>query len=196
MHIPAYAVDRVLDWLTSASPTLLSNVREVHLNILLMNIDAIQGKNVSGLERFGSVTATAVHEAYTNSATREMLGVPMHRMGTYYGPELFSRSDYPEKEPTLVVSPDPHPLREQVLGQIAEALPELRLQVVQNLHFEDYKKLTRRAKWSLTFGEGLDGYFADHVFSVGLFRGIQRSLLHPGFCRTGNGLPILGSSDG
>lgn len=168
IHIPAYAVDLVLDWLTSVSPALLSSVQEVHLNILLMNIDNIQGKNVAGLKRFGKVTCTTAHEAYSNSATREKLGVPLHRLGSYYAPELFSSSDYLKKEPILVVSPDLHPLKEQVLGQIAHALPELSIQVVQNLHFEDYKKLTCRAKWSLTFGEGMDGYFSDHIFSGGV----------------------------
>ena len=168
MHIPAYAVDRVLDWLTSASQELLSKVQDVHLNILLMNIDAIQGKNVSGLKRFGRVTCTTAHEAYSNLRTREILGVPLHRLGTYYGPELFSPSDYRDKESILVVSHDRHPRKEEVLEKIAASLPALRIQIVRNLHFDDYKDLTRRAKWSLTFGEGMDGYFADHLLSGGV----------------------------
>jgi len=48
IHIPAYTVDRLVDWLAAVSPVLLRNIREIHLNILLMNIDNIQGKNVSG----------------------------------------------------------------------------------------------------------------------------------------------------
>src|SRR2546423_1350189 len=73
LHIPAYAVDQVLGWLTSAPPTL-SKVKDLHLNILVQNIDNIQGKNVSGLKRFGKVTCTTAFEAYTNLATREALG--------------------------------------------------------------------------------------------------------------------------
>src|SRR5207247_4311677 len=80
LHMPAYSVDQVLSWLTSASPKLLGNVRDVHLNILVMNIDNIQGKNISGLKRFGKVTCTTAHEAYSNDATREALGVPLHRL--------------------------------------------------------------------------------------------------------------------
>jgi hypothetical protein len=56
-------------------------------------------------------------------------------------------------------------LKEQVLRRIAQALPDLRIQVIQNLSYEDYKNLIRRAKWSLTFGEGLDSYFAEPVYS-------------------------------
>jgi hypothetical protein len=168
IHIPAYTVDRILDWLTSASPTLLSNVREIHLNILLMNIDNIQGKNVSGLKRFGKVTCTTAHEAYTNSTTREAMDVPLHRLSTCVGPEIYSLSGYQEKEALLIVSPDGHPLREKVLHQIAQACPDLTIKIIENLSYGDYTKLVRRAKWSLTFGEGLDGYFIEPVFSGGV----------------------------
>jgi hypothetical protein len=168
IHVPAYTVDRILDWLTSASPTLLSKVREIHLNILLMNIDNIQGKNVSGLKRFGKVTCTTAHEAYTNSTTREAMGVPLHRLSVCIGPEYYSLSGYQEKEDLLIVSPDWHPLKEKVLHQIAQAYPDLTIKVIENLSYGDYRKLVRRAKWSLTFGEGLDGYFIEPVFSGGV----------------------------
>jgi hypothetical protein len=92
IHVPAYTVDRILDWLTSASPALLRNIREIHLNVLLMNIDFIQGKNVSGLKRFGKVTCTTAHEAYTNSTTRNAMGVPLHRLSVCVGPEYYSLS--------------------------------------------------------------------------------------------------------
>lgn len=167
LHIPEYRVNRVLDWL-AASPALLRNVRELQLNVLLQNIDLIQEQNVAGLMRFGKVTCTTAHEAYTSSATREAVGVPLHRLATCNGPELYSRSDYQDKEQVLMVSNDEHPLRELVLHKIAQELPDLKIQVVENLSYEDYAKLAGRAKWSLTFGEGLDAYFVDPVFSGGV----------------------------
>jgi len=168
IHVPAYTVDRILDWLTSASPRLLSNIREIHLNILLMNIDNIQGKNVSGLKRFGKVTCTTAHEAYTNSATRDAMGVPLHRLSVCVGPEYYSLLGYREKEPLLIVSPDWHPLKEEVLHRIAQACPDLTIKIIENLSYEEYRNLARRAKWSLTFGEGLDGYFIEPVFCGGV----------------------------
>lgn len=165
LHMPAYSVNRVLDWLTTASSTSLRNIRQVHLNILVQNIDLIQGKNVAGLKQFGRVTCTTAHEAYTNLATREAMGVPLHRLGVLNGPEFYSRASYENKEPLLIVSRDKHPLKKQVLEHIAQALPELKIQIIQDLSYEDFKKVIRRAKWSLTFGEGLDGYFIEPAFS-------------------------------
>jgi hypothetical protein len=168
IHIPEYTVDRVSDWLTSASRTLLSNIPEIHLNILLMNIDLIQGKNVAGLKRFGKVTCTTAHEAYTNLATREALDVPLHRLSCCNGPEFYSLSGYQAKGPLLIVSNDSHPLKEQVLRQVAQGCPDLTIKVIENLLYEDYMRLVRRAKWSLTFGEGLDAYFSEPVWSGGV----------------------------
>jgi hypothetical protein len=168
VHIPAYAINRVLDWLTSAAPTLLRNIREVHLNVLLFNIDNIQGQNVRALLDFGRVTATTAHEAYSNAATREAVGVSLHRLSVCNGPENYSLSGYEDKEPLLIVSPDRHLLKGEVLQQIAQVCPKLRIQVIENLHYRDYMRLVRRAKWALTFGEGLDGYFAEPVWSGGV----------------------------
>jgi hypothetical protein len=168
VHIPAYAVNRVLDWLTSAAPALLRNIREVHLNVLLMNIDNIRGKNVRGLLSFGMVTCTTAHEAYTNLATRNAMGVPLHRLSVCNGPENYSLSGYEEKESLLIVSPDKHSQKEEILQHIAQVCPKLTIQIIKDLHYEDYLRLARRAKWSLTFGEGLDGYFAEPVWSGGV----------------------------
>jgi len=63
---------------------------------------------------------------------------------------------------------DGHLLRGEVLQKIAQAFPALRIQIIQDLHYEDHRKLIRRAKWALPFGEGLDSYFGDTIFSGGV----------------------------
>jgi hypothetical protein len=162
-----------------------------------MNIDNIQGKNVSGLKRFGRVTCTTAHEAYTNSATREAMGVPLHRLSVCVGPEYYSLSGYRDKEPLLIVSPDPQPLKEKVLHRIAQACPDLTIKIIENLSYGDYRKLARRAKWSLTFGEGLDGYFLEPVFSGGVsFAVFNDRFFYPAVFTSGDPLPILGGSNG
>jgi hypothetical protein len=168
LHIPDYQVNQVSEWLASASQTLLRNVRELHLNVMIFNIDLMKAQNVAGLTRFGKVTCTTAHEAYSNPATRATMGVALHRLVICTGAEFYSPSPYQDKESILIVSPDTHPLRELVLQKIARMLPDLRIQVIQDLSYEDYRRLIRRAKWSLTFGEGLDGYFSEPVFSGGI----------------------------
>lgn len=184
LHIPEYTVDRVVDWLAHDAQPLLRKVRELHLNVLLQNIDLVQGQNVKGLERFGKVTATTGHEAYSNAATRAALGISLHKLGTCNGPELYTFSGYEQREPLMIVSADAHPMRDAVLQEITTKLPELKIQVIENLAYQDYEKLTRRARWSLTFGEGLDGYFVDPAFSGGVsFAVYNESYFTPAFAQ-------------
>jgi SAM-dependent methyltransferase len=167
LHIPEYAVNRVARWLDAVSSSLLRNIGTIHLNVMLQNIDQIEGQDIGELKRFGTVTVTTGHEAYGNAQIRKALGAPLHKLGIWIGAELYDRRAYRDKEPILVVSHDEHPLKEQVLGQIARSLPQLQIRIVHNISYEEYKALISRAKWSLTFGEGLDGYFAETVFSGG-----------------------------
>ena len=62
-------------------------------------------------------------------------------------------------ENLLIVSPDPSPHRERVLNTIRSSLPDLEIRTIQSMPFEEYTKLEQDAKWSITFGEGCDGYF-------------------------------------
>lgn len=184
LHIPDYEVNQVSEWLSSASRGLLQKVRELHLNVMIFNIDMIKGQDVAGLTRFGKVTCITAHEAYSNQETRSAIGVPLHKMAICTGAEFYSRAEYKDKESILIVSADPHPLREVVLDKIAKELPNLIIRVIQDLTYEDYKRLIRRAKWSLTFGEGLDGYFTEPVFSGGIsFAVFNPRFFTPGFAQ-------------
>jgi hypothetical protein len=167
IHIPEYAIDRFADWLESYSPKL-KHVKEVHLNVLVQHIDIMREQDLSRLAPFGKVTCTTAHEAYSNADIREELGVSLHRLSCCNGPERYTLSAYADKEQLLMVGHDEHPLKEAVLDQIKKAFPALRIQVIRNLTFEQYLDVARRAKWSLTFGEGLDSYFSDTVWSGGV----------------------------
>lgn len=184
LHIPEYTVNQVVAWLDRDSAKSIRNIREIHFNVLLQNIDLVQGQNLEALRNFGAVTCTTAHESYASRATREALGIPTHRLGCFHGPELFHRVAYDEKENLLVVSNDDHPLKKEVLKQISESLPELRIQVIANLSYEKYKELIRRAKWCLTFGEGLDSYFAEVVYSGGVsFAAFNERFFTPAFTK-------------
>jgi hypothetical protein len=167
IHVPEYAITRFADWLDSYSPKL-KNVKEVHLNVMVQHIDIMRGQDLTRLAPFGKLTCTTAHEAYSNADIRKELGVSLHRLSCCNGPERYTLSGYADKQQLLMVGHDEHPLKETVLDQIKDALPALRIQVIQNLTFEQYLDVARRAKWSLTFGEGLDSYFSDTVWSGGV----------------------------
>jgi hypothetical protein len=185
INIPENGWTQFLENLSQDDLDRLRRVRHLHFNIMLQNIKQLPEsyqRFIDELRLLGKVTFTTAHQQYSTSKTRAMLGVPLHKLSVYVSPEQYHRRGYLEKKNLLIVSPDPDPHREIVLARIREQLPDLRIQVIRNLTYEEYKKRIEEAKWSLTFGEGLDGYFVETIFSGGIgFAVYNRDFFTPDF---------------
>lgn len=188
IHVPEYCVNRVVTWARELGGEAWSRIPAVHWNVLVQNIDQVQDQNVQALLPFGRVTCTTAHEAYCNPATRTSLGVPLHRLSVPVDLSKFTRRSHAEKKDILIVSPDPHPDKSRILQRISASFPRLRVQEIRGLDYEDYLKLISRAKWSLTFGEGLDGYFIEPIYCGGVsFAVYNERFFTPAFA----GLPTV-----
>ena len=62
------------------------------------------------------------------------------------------------------ISPDLHPDKNLIIDELKK-IPGLKIQIINKLTYNEYKHLISMAKWSLTLGEGLDGYFIEPIFS-------------------------------
>ena len=140
-----------------------------YFNILLQNIDAAPNPVfVNRLKLSGAVTITTAHKAYSGEDTRRRYGCPVHHLSVWVSPEKYIYKKYEEKRELIVVSPDDHELRGDVLNKIQAQLPVFEFVVIKNMNYSAYQKIISEARFSLTFGEGLDGYFAEPVFSGGI----------------------------
>jgi hypothetical protein len=171
IHVPEYSSHMFFSNLTYFDHRRLSKIGKVHINIMLQNILLLSPLNLQAIDRLRQLGRMSCTTAYDQDCTPEMrnkLGFPIHKFSWYLSPEKYSRRRYLEKENLMIVSPDPHPMRQKMLDLIATRFPRLRIQTIRNLHYEDYKELISRAKWSLTFSSGLDGYFVETIFSGGI----------------------------
>ena len=69
-----------------------------------------------------------------------------------------------EKEKIIAVSPDAFVFdgvskKDETLKYLKEALPDYEKVIINDLTLEEYKKLISREMFTITFGEGYDGYF-------------------------------------
>ena len=165
VYIPETYVETFLNNI----PQKLFNIKQRHFNIMNQNGEYFPSMTcIERLKKLGKVTCTACYERDATVEIRNKLGVPIHKLLYYVSSEQYFRKKYNEKDDLMVVSPDPHLKKEEVLRTIATKFPQLKITIIQDLTYQDYKKLISRAKWSLTFGEGLDGYFAETIFSGGI----------------------------
>jgi hypothetical protein len=136
---------------------------------MLQNIDLLPSITwLQKMKQLGKVTCTTAHERYSTQEMRRELGFPLHKLSWFLSPEKYIKKAYSEKENLMIVSHDDHPRKSLVLNMITKKMPNMRIQIIQNLTYNAYKQLISQAKWALTFGEGLDGYFVEAVFSGGI----------------------------
>lgn len=163
IHVPEGYIDSFL--VENISRLRRADVRW-SFNILLQNIDQLPSReSVSRLQELGQVTATVAHAAYANADTASRLGCPVHMLSTWICPEKFERVPFQEKDRLIIVSPDPHPFKSAIIGKIREALPDHQIIEIRRMTYREYRALIRLAKFAFTFGEGLDGYFIESIFS-------------------------------
>jgi hypothetical protein len=169
IHIPEYCLKQFLHSLSYDDYLRLKKIKDVHINILLQNIALLSPMEyIERMKELGKLTCTTAHEKYSCLELRKKLGFPLHKLSWFLSPEMYKKKRYVEKEDLMIVSPDIHPKKSEVLSLIAGHFPNLKIQIIQNLTYEQYKNLISRAKWALTFGEGLDGYFVETIFSGGI----------------------------
>jgi hypothetical protein len=169
IHIPELSVEGFAENHSIQARLQPKKIKYLHINILLQNIEYTPSReSVEKLRKLGRVTCTTAHQAYSGHETEEKIGCHIHKLSTWVSPEQYLKRGYSEKNSLMVISPDEHELRSVVLSSIKKAFPRLRLQVIKNLSYEEYKRVISKAKWAITFGEGLDGYFIEPIFSGGI----------------------------
>ena len=166
IHLPEFLVKYFVPLLSAKDKSWITGLKGCHLNIMNQNILLMPDPGIvrSLTETCSTVTITTAHQKYCTQYYRAYYGVPIHKLSVWISPEQYQFTPWEHKEALLVVSPDKHPMKEVILEQL-QKIEGLTIQIIQDLTYEEYKVLVSRAKWALTFGEGLDGYFIEPVFS-------------------------------
>ncbi len=167
VNIPEYAVRDFVDMCcTTELQKWLQGVDKCFINIMLQNIQLIPNRDdINYLKTISHLSVTTAHERYTSKETVAYFDCAVHKFSVFISPEQYRKTQFDKKENLLVYSPDENPHKKIVLETLNKTFPELKLQEIRNMSYQKYKEIISRAKWSVTFGEGLDGYFIEPIFS-------------------------------
>ena len=169
IHVPEYASHDVFTSLQKYKD-YLTNVKDLGINILNQNILLMQPP-VDVAKWFSvtkNVTQTTAHSKYATQELSNKYYLPTHHLSTFVDQTQYKYLSFNDKRNLVVFSPDITPTREQIVTTLEKTLPEFEFVTIQNMTYEKYKQTISSAKFTVTFGEGFDGYFVESFFSGGI----------------------------
>ncbi len=162
LHLPEVHVHEFLKWLEKHG----KKISGLRINMMLQNIDLCPSlDDISRLKKFASITCTTAHRAYSTYDVEHRLGCPVFHLSVQIDPQKYRRVEYSEKENIIVYSPDFCPEKLKVLAHLRNALPTYEFHEIRGISYEEYLRLIERIKFSISFGEGLDAYYIEPIFS-------------------------------
>ncbi len=181
LHIPESYVGIFRAALDKEDLSFLKAVPDLQINLLNQNIEMMPDPvALKGLyDLTGNITQTAAHHRYATQEVCDRWRMPTHLFSVHIEMGQYAPLPFNQKSKTLVVSPDANADKERILARLREELSDYRLVVVQGLTFDQYMCLVASSRFSVTFGEGFDGYFADPFRVGGVGFGVYNTEFFP-----------------
>lgn len=172
LHIPEYMCkERFYKHLTRKDKKILINIPSFQINILNQNIELMpEPKKINKLKELTTnITQTIAHDRYATQEVCNKWGIPTHLLSVHIDLKGYKSYSFEEKEKIIVLSPDDNYMKQQIIEKLKIEMPDFKLIIVQNITFDDYMDLISKAYFTITFGEGMDGYFTMpyYVGSIG-----------------------------
>ncbi|MBI9062171.1 MAG: hypothetical protein JEZ14_09285 [Marinilabiliaceae bacterium] len=169
IHVPEYQFNKNLtDRFKSTFQYLC--VKNIHINILNQRIDIMPSPSIiNSISKEGFyITQTTAHEQYSTLKNRQKYGIPLHKLSVYATPERYAFNKLERKENLILVSPDEVEHKKSILQKLKEELPYYTIRIINGISYMEYLELVSKAKFTITFGEGLDFYFIETIYSGGI----------------------------
>jgi hypothetical protein len=169
IHIPEYAT---VDFVRYLSPDLVKYLLRrdcVHINIMNQNIRLMpESEGFRDLRRISSTIGQSVsHRAFFRQELADRYDLPTLLLPAYTDLSHYPGLGVEQKEKIIIYSNDDAPYRRAVLKRL-EQLDDYTLVKIQDMTFDVYMDLATRCKFSVSFGEGFDGYVAQPMYQGGI----------------------------
>lgn len=171
LHIPEYYADDFYNDLTEKDIEFLKSIKKLHINIMNQNIELMpEPEKLKDLYKLtNNITQTIAHDRYATQEVCNKWHMPTHLFSVNIDLSKYKTYSFEEKEKIIVLSPDWNEHKEKIVEKLEKELPDWKLITVNNMTFTEYMDLISRAFFTITFGEGMDGYFTQpqYVNSMG-----------------------------
>ena len=180
LHIPEYASWNVY-WALKEYADYLEAIPELSINIMTQNILLLQPPHevAKWFTLTPHVSQTTAHNRYCRQELADKYFLPTHHLSTFVDSDQYKWTDFEKKDDLIVVSPDLTDKRAEIIEKVTKAFPTYEIVTIQNMKYESYKDIMSRAKFTITFGEGFDGYYVESFFSGGIAYAVYNEEFFP-----------------
>ena len=132
------------------------------------------------LRRFADeLTQSVAHHAYFHQAEADRRRLPTLLLPAYTDLRSYRKMHARQKSDLIIYSLDDAIYKTSCLKRVREAFPHCQLIEVRGIPFDHYMDLATRCRFSISFGEGFDGYVAQPIFQGGIGITIFRAAFFP-----------------
>lgn len=170
LHIPEYTTREFVELLSENVREYLLGLDELYINILNQNIELMpEASEFASLRSLtDEVTQSVAHHAYHSQEIANRYGLPTMLLPAYTDLSTYPASGFGDKEDLIIYSCDEAPHKERCLELLRAELPDYELVEIEEITFDEYMELATRCRFSISFGEGFDGYVAQPVHQGGI----------------------------
>lgn len=180
INIPECFIPSFLEEISEEQYLWLWSIPKLCINILNQSDELMPDQgSIEELRTLcnNNLTMTAAHQRYCTEEKSKQYNCPIFLL-TPFLPE-FIRTPFEQKEKIIVLSPDENEYKQKVIDKLRAELPDYKIVFVEKMKLEDYKKLISKAMYTITFGEGYDGYFIEPYLSDSISFSIRNTKFYP-----------------
>jgi hypothetical protein len=170
LHVPEYAAPTLVENMKSATFKYLRSREHLYVNILNQKIDLMSEKEeFEDLRALAhELTQSVAHHAYFSQSFADRYDMPTLLLPAYTDLSAYDPIPFEDKEKLIIYSPDDAPWKTDMLRALKEGLPDYKLRQIKGISFDSFMDLATRCRFSITFGEGFDGYLAQPIYQGGV----------------------------
>ena len=162
IHIPDYYAGRFFDDLRREEVGLLRACNFFSINIMDQNIIMMpKVEELAGLRKLTKrITQTCAHTKYSGQEFAEKFMMPTIWIPAHWCMDCYPEFQFEQKERRIVYSPDDHPRKIEILDLLRQEFSDFEFYEIRDITFPKFMNVVARSFFTITFGEGLDGYYS------------------------------------
>ena len=184
IHIPEYLTPLFLKNLTIKEKKILKKIKNLQINIMNQRVDIMPPKEyIDECKKLTkNITQTTAHDRYSTQQMSNKYNIPLHKFSVNLDMLQYSHLTTNNIEKIILISPDNRTKSFCIncfINKLGKELPDYKIIRFYKMKFLDCMKLTSRCFFTISMGEGFDGYLIHPLFVGRLGAAIYNNTYFP-----------------